>query len=169
MRGGVSLAAALALTAGGHFAGTQIALVTFLVFGVILGTLVIQGLTLPLLISRLRLADDGVAARETERGRAAAARAALRRLDELEQTGEVQDMRMHYQERMERSRARLEGGVSGHEGGDVEEPEEVSRGIRREVIAIERRVVIALRDRGAIGDEALRTLQRELDLEEVRL
>ena len=169
MRGGISLAAALALTAGGHFAETQIALVTFLVFGVILGTLIVQGLTLPLLIARLRLGDDGVAEREAEVGRLEAAQAALRRLGELEPTDEVQDMRLHYQERLDHARAHLEGGEPAHLGGGAEDPHERDRGIRREVIAIERRVVIGLRDRGVIGDEALRTLQHELDLEEIRL
>jgi len=53
MRGGVSLAAALALTAGGALSRSQIGLITFLVFGVILSTLLLQGLTLPLLIGRL--------------------------------------------------------------------------------------------------------------------
>jgi hypothetical protein len=41
--------------------------------------------------------------------------------------------------------------------------------LRRDLIAVERRVIISLRDEGTIGDEALRTIERDLDLEELRL
>ena len=61
MRGGVSLAAALAIPlttdAGEPFPGRN--LILFLTFAVIFGTLVVQGLTLPAAIRLLRLEDDG--------------------------------------------------------------------------------------------------------------
>ena len=40
--------------------------------------------------------------------------------------------------------------------------------IRRAVISAERVAVIALRDRGEISDDALRTVERDLDLDELR-
>jgi CPA1 family monovalent cation:H+ antiporter len=41
--------------------------------------------------------------------------------------------------------------------------------VQRELLGAERALVIGLRDRGAIGDEALRRIERDLDLEEARL
>ena len=80
LRGAVSLAAALAIPlttdAGEPFPGRS--LILFLTFAVILGTLVIQGLTLPAVIRVLDLEDDSaVEAREEARARIEAAAAAL--------------------------------------------------------------------------------------------
>ena len=86
MRGAVSLAAALALPlatdAGEPLPGRD--LILFVTFGVILFTVVGQGLTLPLLIRRFDVAEDGTEEeREELRARLTAAAAALERLDEL--------------------------------------------------------------------------------------
>ncbi len=43
------------------------------------------------------------------------------------------------------------------------------RKVRRDLLDIERRTIVDLRDRDEINDEALRSIQRELDLEQVRL
>ena len=86
MRGAVSLAAALALPletdAGAPLPDRD--LILFITFAVILVTVVGQGLTLPCLIRRLGVREDG-AEEETEelRARLVASRAALERLDEL--------------------------------------------------------------------------------------
>ena len=86
MRGAVSLAAALALPLETH-AGAPLPerdLILFLTFAVILVTLVGQGLTLPYLIRRLGVQDDGAEeASEEMRARWIASRAALERIDEL--------------------------------------------------------------------------------------
>src|SRR5213075_2193955 len=87
MRGAVSLAAALALPlhtdAGASLPGR--ALIQFITFAVILVTVVGQGLTLPFLIRRLGVVDDGTEEeREELRARLVIARAALDRVDELE-------------------------------------------------------------------------------------
>ena len=76
MRGAVSLAAALALDE--DFPHRDIVL--FLTFSVIFATLVLQGLTLPLLIKALHIEDDGADEREELIGRRAAVEAALARL-----------------------------------------------------------------------------------------
>src|SRR6185312_2348580 len=64
LRGAVTLAAALALplTTGSGAPFPERNLLIYLAFCVILATLVVQGLTLPLLIRLLRLEDDGSAA-----------------------------------------------------------------------------------------------------------
>ena len=79
MRGAVSLAAALALPQDFPMRN----LILFLTFSVILATLVVQGLTLPALIRRLRFEQDDAVEREELRARLAATHAAIDRLDQL--------------------------------------------------------------------------------------
>jgi CPA1 family monovalent cation:H+ antiporter len=79
MRGSVSLAAALALPE--DFPRRDVVL--FLTFAVIFTTLVLQGLTLPALIRRLAVRDDGEEEREDLAGRRAAVDAALAAIDDL--------------------------------------------------------------------------------------
>ena len=86
MRGAVSLAAALALPletdAGAPFPDRD--LVIFLAYCVVLFTVVVQGLTLPALIRRLGVVDDGTEEEAEEHAaRIAAAEAALEALDGL--------------------------------------------------------------------------------------
>jgi hypothetical protein len=165
MRGAVSLAAALALTA--DFPERD--LLVFLTFTTILVTLVGQGLTLPWLIARVRLGDDGAAEHEEVHAREAATQAALRRLDELvdEIPGHqplIAQLRDRYEHRSEHY-----SHAHGDETDVNEDPEqEEHERIRREAIAAERFAVLALRDDGAIGEEVLRRVERDLDLEELR-
>ena len=77
--GAVSLAAALALPLDFPLRD----LILFLTFSVILVTLVVQGLTLPALIRRLRFEEDDSEEREEVQARLAATHAALDRLEEL--------------------------------------------------------------------------------------
>lgn len=86
IRGAVSLAAALALPLEVHGGGAfpQRALIVFLVLGVIVATLLLQGLSLPALIRRLGIAGDASLAEEELRARTAASGAALEALDELD-------------------------------------------------------------------------------------
>src|SRR4030095_11764220 len=77
MRGAVSLAAALALPLDFPMRN----LILFLTFSVIFATLVLQGLTLPALIRRLRFERDTAEEREELKARLAATHAALDRLD----------------------------------------------------------------------------------------
>ena len=85
MRGVVSLAAALALplTIQGGDPFPYRDLILFLTFIVIVATLVVQGLSLPLLIRRLGIKDDGAAAREEREARLKANQAALARLKQI--------------------------------------------------------------------------------------
>jgi CPA1 family monovalent cation:H+ antiporter len=164
MRGVVSLAAALALPP--QFPERD--LVIFLTFSVILATLVGQGLTLPWLIRWLGVGDDGSAAHEEIHAREASVMAALTRLDEL-----AAELPGH-QELLDQLRLRHEHATEhlehDHESGEVRlDQEEVEHtAIRRAVIDAQRLAIIGLRDRGVIGDEALRRVERGLDLEELR-
>lgn len=158
MRDGVSLAAALALTSRGDLTRPQVDLIVFLVFGAILGALVVQGLTPPLLIGQLGLSDDGEAAgREETTARLAATRAALARLsgdapvDGASPEG-IEYVRAYYAKRADHLAAHLDGGVLG----EAADPLHDVRRLRREMIAVERSAAIGLRDRGVIGDETLR-------------
>ncbi len=66
---------------------------------------------------------------------------------------------------------RAEHYVHAHGDGEstAEDSEEVDHeAIRRAVISAERMAVLELRDRGIVSDEALRAVERDLDLEELR-
>jgi len=173
MRGGVSLAAALAIPlttdAGAPFPGRN--LILFLTFAVIFGTLVVQGLTLPAVIRLLRLQDEGEeAGRELAQARIGAAEAALARLEEL--TGEdwvredtAERVRGGYIFRQSRFSAWLDG----DDDGSIESRSLDFQRLRRELLAAERAAVHELRRAGAISDEVARRVERDLDLEDARL
>ena len=172
MRGAVSLAAALALpevTAAGA-AFPERAFVIYLTFGVILATLVVQGLSLPLLIRGLGLHDDGASQRQETQARLTAAQAALARLDELASQDEVsqvsaQHLRKHYEAQVRSITKRFK--QAGDEPG--EDHAMTYQRLQREALQAERSAVIGLRNQGEINDEVLRHIERELDLEEQRL
>jgi CPA1 family monovalent cation:H+ antiporter len=165
MRGLVSLAAALALPPVQEFPARD--LVIFTAFIVILATLVGQGLTLPLLIRRLGFTGDMEFAVEESHARQVATEAALDRLAGLrgEWPGHiplVDQLRERYEHRTEHANADPDD-----EAADQELLEH--QRIRHEVIEAERLAVIHLRDVGEINDDVLRRLERELDLEELRM
>jgi CPA1 family monovalent cation:H+ antiporter len=181
MRGAVSLAAALALPltidAGGPFPDRQ--LIIFLTFAVILVTLLLQGLTLPWLIDRLGICGrDEELEQEEVSARLQAVEAALARLDELavedwalEDTVERLRGSLHFRQRRFTARSaegEFDGGVGG-DGIDYEVRSEAYQRLLRELLEAQRETVIAMRDRGEINDEALRRIERELDLEDSRL
>lgn len=173
MRGIVSLAAALALplvTANGT-PFPQRDLILFLTFSVILFTLVLQGLTLPLLIRKLKIVEDGNIEREEMEGRLRAAEAALDRLDEISTRNNalagsemVEWLRTKYNERIRRISACCVAIDRGSYDQLV-----AFRNLQHEVIAAERRTAIRLRNQGEINDEVLHRIERDLDLEETRL
>ncbi len=172
MRGAVSLAAALALPletdAGLPFPGRE--LIIFLAFAVILGTLVVQGLTLPALIERLGLEDDGIELKEDTKARILAAEAALQRLEELVEEDWVREdtaerMRGLYNFRRSRFAARFDGA----DDGGIEERSMNYQRLRRELLEAERREIVSLRRQGRISDDVMRAVERDLDLEDQRL
>jgi len=171
MRGAVSLAAALALPlqtdADAAFPGRD--LILFLTFACILVTLVGQGLTLPLVISMLRLEDDGLDERENAKARIKAAESALARLDVLEQEEWVREdtaerLRGLYTFRADRFRARFGEDEDGIEGRSQD-----FQRLRRELLEAERGALLDLRRSGVIGNDTWLAVSRDLDLEDQRL
>jgi len=171
MRGADSLAGALAipfaLPNGESFPGRN--LILLLTFCVIFGTLVLQGLTLSPLIGWLRVVDDRVTEKEERLARLKANEAALARLDAMESLNRtrpevVERLRSEYVDRIGQLRSRdpRREGLSGLYSPDFEE-------LAREALQIERNTVIQLRNDESISDQALRRIQRDIDLAEARL
>jgi monovalent cation/hydrogen antiporter len=172
MRGAVSLAAALALPleteSGRPFPERE--LILFVTFGVIFVTLVVQGLTLPALIRRLGVHDDGAEQREELQARLGATDAALARLEELaveEWTRDdtVERLRGLYQFRRRRLKARA--GIFEDDG--YEDRSLAYQRLVRELLEAQRHAIIRLRNQGVISDGVMHRVERELDLEDSRL
>jgi CPA1 family monovalent cation:H+ antiporter len=172
MRGAVSLAAALAvaLTTDAGTAFPDRDLIVYLAFAVIIATLVLQGLSLPLVIRLLGLEDDGLAEKEETKARILAAEAALARLEELVDEewvnpDTVERLRGSYGFRRRRFAARFDS----EDDGLVELRSQSYQRLRAELLEAERRSVLELRRNGHISDEVMRRLERDLDLEVARL
>jgi CPA1 family monovalent cation:H+ antiporter len=166
MRGAVSLAAALALPQ----AFPERDLILFVTFGVIFATLVVQGLTLPALIRRLRVRGDGAEEREELRARLRATDAALRRLDELAhdvwtRDDTVERLRAAYEFRRRRLKARA-GKI---EDDGYEERSLAYQRLVRELLDAQRHAIVALRNQGTISNDVMHRVERDLDLEDSRL
>ena len=186
MRGGDSLVIALALplqtAAGRPFPARE--LIIFLTFAVIFDTLVLQGLTLKPLLRWLRLEDDGELDNEEAHARRIAAEVGLRRLDEEGRRDGVDPevvryLRRKYAGRVDRWSARDKEAhgaedaehraLAGRDGSGAEREATGYRRLRSAMIGAERQAIVKLRDEGAIGDEVLRRVQRDLDLETMLL
>jgi Na+/H+ antiporter len=177
MRGVVSLAAAfgvpLTTMSGAPFPGRP--QLVFLTFVVVIGTLLLHGLTLPWLIRRLGVQGDD--ARTDAIASAAAqdkaARAAADRLDEVLAEEEITDVHERAADVLRGWNTRRRNSAWERLGRDEEEigesPVSAFRRLRLEMLAAERATFIAERDSGQIDDEVLRDMLRGLDLEEATL
>ena len=172
IRGVVSLAAALSLPLttqqGTVFPARD--LIIFLTCMVILATLVVQGLSLPLLIRWLKVHDDGAEEREERQARLEANKAALARLEEIAArhvTEEhlTQRLRIEYEDRIHQL------DHSTPEGAEVAlalfSPDYEKLVV--ETLLEERKTILRLRNEEVINDEILRRIQRDIDLAEARL
>jgi CPA1 family monovalent cation:H+ antiporter len=174
MRGAVSLAAALALPletdAGAAFPERD--LILFITFGVILVTVVGQGLTLPALIRRLGVTEEGdEEEREELRARYEAAKAALERLDELELEDWTRDDtidRMRGLYRFRQRRMKVRAGKAEDDDG-IEDRSLSYQQMVHTVLGAQREALVRLVRDGEISAEVMRRVERELDLEESRL
>jgi Na+/H+ antiporter len=154
MRGIVTLAAAFALPEG--FPYRDLILLT--AFAVVLGSLVIQGLTLRPLIVALRLKQENPVALEAARARAAAYRAALDEIDG-DPSEEAEILRLEYRALLMRGECNPDGGVaSGELPADP---------LRRRAIRAARQSILALRRSEEIGDDAFHQIEEELDRAEL--
>lgn len=153
MRGILTIATALALPEG--FPSRDLIVLT--AFCVVLGTLVIQGLTLRPLLARLGLEDDDPVGREVGRGRAEAYAAALNSLEGA--TDEpAEALRQEFRLALDQAQAHDEGHAPEALPADA---------ARRRAIEAARDRVLALRKEGRIGDDAYYVLEEEFDWAEL--
>ena len=172
MRGTVTLAAALALPA--VFPHRDLILTT--AFGVTIGTLVLQGLSLRPLLLRLRLEDDGTVEREVRLGRVEALRAAVEVAAASPGVETTELVRRRYDLQLRRAEEEAaafnRAGMNGGPPEDSAAPpktaaetdgREADAAVVRAATGAQRRRLIALRDEGTIGDAAFQRLEEELD------
>jgi Na+/H+ antiporter len=169
MRGIVSLAAALALPLvvqeNTPFPNRD--LIIFLTFSVIFSTLVIQGLTLPKLISWFKIkAGD----HELEEERKARLKLAYEVIEHIEENysfnvdeNVLNQLKTKYEIRIQRIRK-----DASNKNLTIELIDQFHQ-IRSELIKKERTVIQRMNKSGEIGDEIMRKIERELDLEESRI
>ena len=133
-------------------------------------TLVFQGLTLPALIRRLGVTDDGADANEELRARLVAPKAAIDQIDllgaeEWTRDETIERMRAMYQYRKRRLAARA---------GKIEDDGYEDRSLAYQqmvqiVLWAQRDALVQLHADGGLSNEAMNRILRELDLEESRL
>jgi monovalent cation/hydrogen antiporter len=159
MRGIVTLAAALALPDGsGQMAAFPYRdLIVLTAFAVVLGTLVIQGLTLRPLVLMLRLDDDEATEDEASAGRQEMLKSALESLSESD-TEVASTLRREFSDLL----ARVDGS-----SGLSQEAREVEAGLRADARAAARERLGQLLMTGAIGEDTFQQLEAELDMIEL--
>ncbi len=161
MRGTVTLAAALALPADFPYRD----LILFSAFLVVLGTLVIQGLTLKPLMARLGLEHDDAVEREVRLARVETLRAGAAALTDGAGSNQAAPLLgKQYEVRLAQAEARHAG----------REPEDTGAASGLELAAAalsatraERRRLLELRADGTIGDDAFHLVEEELDRAEL--
>ncbi|MFI7009222.1 Na+/H+ antiporter [Streptomyces sp. NPDC050145] len=173
MRGVVSLAIAFSIPLvtdeGEPFPARN--LVLFLTFTTVIGTLVVQGLTLPPLIKLLKLPGRDVRAETLAEAQAqnAASTAAEERVDELMEDRRnclPQPLQDRLRTVLERRRNAVWERLGQTNPVTGESADDTYRRLAREAIQAEREVFVKMRDERRIDDEMLRSLLRRLDLEE---
>jgi monovalent cation/hydrogen antiporter len=172
MRGVVSLAAALALPLYLSDGVTPFPfrdLIIFLAFAVILATLVGQGLTLPFVIRRLGISVDAGDVHEEAHVRMMTAEAAVQRIEELarEWPGHLElidALRADYNHRSSHIDPHHEEALNASEQELLDH-----RLIRSAVVEAEREALLQMRERGVVTDEVFRRVERDLDLDELRM
>jgi CPA1 family monovalent cation:H+ antiporter len=173
MRGVVSLAIAFSipLTVHGGAPFPERNLILFLTFTTVIGTLVVQGVTLPPLIRLLKFPPHDVQAETLAEAnaQAQASRAAEQCLDDLladERNALPAPLAERLRTVLERRRNAVWERLGQANPVTGETVDDTYRRLSREMISAEREVFVRLRDGRYIDDEMLRTLLRRLDLEE---
>ncbi len=178
MRGGVSLATALALplmiSKNVPFPNRELLL--FFTFGVILFTLVVQGVTLGPLIRWLGLQNNPSPDLEYERRQAklATSKAALTRLESLAQRSGVPEdfvahLRSYFQQKEDIIMSYGSEQNNAVEKKEHQQNRASKQRVLKAVIGAEREALVSLRNQDTIDDDVMRELERELDLEEEQL
>jgi monovalent cation/hydrogen antiporter len=149
MRGIVSLAAALALPPAFPFRD----LIVLTAFSVVLGTLVLQGLTLKPLLRALQLHDDDPVGRELRTARERAYRAGLASFAHDESPA-ADALRQEFTAHLSYERA-------GDDGGNA--TRSAANDIQRAAVHAARQAILAMRANDEIGDDAFHQIEEELD------
>jgi CPA1 family monovalent cation:H+ antiporter len=173
MRGVVSLAIAFSipLTVHGGDPFPQRNLILFLTFTTVIGTLVVQGLSLPPIIRLLKFPgrDPQAETLAEANAQAQASRVAEKRLNALledERNALPPPLADRLREVLERRRNAVWERLGATNPVTGETVDDTYRRLSREMISAERSMFVRLRDGRYIDDEMLRTLLRRLDLEE---
>ncbi len=169
MRGGDALVTALALplTISGETPFPFRSGIATVGSGVILVTLVLQGLTLRPLVRALGLSGHDPLTDDQElvarRHAAAAGRTAL--IEAAQKRGVAPE----HIDRMTAAHDIRHRTHASHDTKAYQAADKRITSLERHTIAAERSALLALRDAGTVDDEVLRRMQLELDLEELRL
>jgi monovalent cation/hydrogen antiporter len=168
MRGTVTLAAALALptASAGRAAFPYRDLILVTAFGVVLGTLVLQGLTLRPLLLRLTLQDDGTVEREVRQARVETLRAALAAAEAGPAAETAQLVRHRYAVQLRRAEEDLARDGTSPPAAEAGSPDD-DAAVVRAATGAQRRRLLALRSDGTIGDAAFQRVEEELDRAEL--
>jgi CPA1 family monovalent cation:H+ antiporter len=180
----LALSVPLATSAGQPFPARD--QIIFITFAVIFLALIVQAPTLAPLARGFELTRAAEDAKEEAHARLVAAEAALRLLEEpgFARGSEARVLRTLEQQQRQRARrwagrevelsveheaGQAHDGVapSRDERADIGHRDEESRRLRSAMLAAEHRALLALRDRDAIGDDVMRRIQRDLDLEAI--
>lgn len=165
MRGVVSLVAAQSLPFDTPFRS----LLLLCTVAVIVGTLVLQGLSLPWFIRALKLEGDPKAEEDAEReaARAEASAAIKARIDEFVVEKSLPPQLAGMMHRWADLRDWQSVGGSGNPHFDARRAK--MQDWQRQIVQIERDVFVSMRDSGRLSEDVLRSLQNDLDLEEALL
>jgi Na+/H+ antiporter len=171
-RGAVSLAVALSvpavLSSGDPFPGRDE--IVFVTAGVVLLTLIVQGLLLPVAVRWARFAEDSTVDDELAHAEVKATDDQLRHVaEEAERLGVDDDVRDRVAAEYEQHRALLDAAPDADDPDDLVLRENQEVALRLALVERKRTVMIELRDRGEISDTTLRTMQTRLDRTALRL
>ena len=167
MRGIVSLAAALALplTLADGMPFPYRDVIIFFTFVIIAVTLVLQGLTLPVLIRRLRVGIDWSLREEQENARNAMSKAAIAAIDALaHREGVASDLAGRISAEFAEKNAAGDADASASE-----DHAKLARRLRHAAINAERQELIRIWRENQISDNVLHEFEEELDYKESHL
>ncbi len=168
MRGTVTLAAALALPTAGEGSGFPYRdLILVAAFGVVLGTLVLQGLSLRPLMLHLQLKDDGAVEREVMLARLETLRAAVAATASCPGAETAELVRHRYELQLRRAESGYAGVTAAVPEAASESESTADNEVVRAATDAQRSRLIALRVDGTIGDAAFQRIQEELDWAEL--
>ncbi|WP_338693533.1 Na+/H+ antiporter [Streptomyces sp. Q6] len=173
-RGAISLAVALSvpqtLDSGDPFPDRDV--IIFVTAGVILVTLVVQGLLLPVAVRWAGFPPDNTVDEEVNLAESSALRAALDAMPRFAadlgtQPAVVARMRQEYETKLAAVRARGASAPSDTDPALLHHRDYVA--LHQALVAHKRATVVELRDTRRIDDTVLRRVQAALDTEEIRL